>query len=189
VEQRWRILIIDDEHWFRFSISCVLEHWASVRVVEDIESARKLLTSWQPHAVILDPVLRAGDSIDLLYRVAGEGQRIIFCSLSQRGDFPPPYPSDTVVYVPREWSASVLAHFIQRRIREAFTEAGNASQPLATSGNGRSPDGSSDTVVFMGNGKLLGGRQAHRERELESPWPSMRAERMSCGPASYPRRR
>ncbi|MCM8746379.1 hypothetical protein NET03_07515 [Thermomicrobium sp. CFH 73360] len=156
MEKRWRILIIDDDHSFRFSMACVLEHWASVRVAEDIESARNLLTSWQPHAVILDPVLRAGDSIDLLYRIAGEGQRIIFCSLSRRADFPPAYRSDTVVYVPREWSASVLGLFIQRRIREAFTEAGNASQPPVAWGNGRSSDGSSDAVRFIGNGKLLG---------------------------------
>ncbi|MFN3336389.1 MAG: hypothetical protein ACK42I_02675 [Thermomicrobium sp.] len=156
MKKQWRILIIDDDHSFRCSIACVLEHWASVRVVDDIESARNLLTSWQPHAVLLDPVLRAGDSISLLCGIAGEGRHLVFCSLSRRTDFPPTSRTDAVVYVPREWSASVLGLFIEQRIREAFAEAGHASHRPAAWGNGRTRADTSDAVVFLGNGKLLG---------------------------------
>lgn len=68
------------------------------------------------------------------------------------------------------------------RGRERFTTSGNVGQ-------WPKPGWFERHRGLYGKWKALGGRQAHRERELESPWPSMRAETVSCGPASYPRRR
>lgn len=188
MEQRWRILIIDDEHWFRFSISCVLEGWAGVRAVADLESARNLLTSWQPHAVILDPVLRAGDSIDLLYRVAGKDS-----GLSSA-----PFPNGAISHrrIPAILLCTCRANGPRAfSVSSSSDEFGKRSQRQGTLHNLWQRRAMAEARMVRATPWPLWemesswGRQAHRERELESPWPSMRAETVSCGPASYPRRR
>ncbi len=165
MEKPWRILIIDDDSSFRLSISCVLEHWANVRVAHDTESAQNLLTSWHPHAVILDPALRTGDSIDLLYRIVGEGQRIIFCALSRCTHFPPSYCNDTIVYVLREYPAKILGQIIEQRVRETFTEVKNASQSPTRRGNSLGDDLSFDKGVLLGNGKQPERTKGNRVRQ------------------------
>ncbi|WP_448575862.1 transcriptional regulator [Thermomicrobium sp.] len=138
MEAGWRILVVDDESWFREGMARALESWALVRGVDDLGEAQRLLGSWRPHAIIVDPVLRSGDAIAFLSRVAREENVVVFCCVARRG-YPLAFRDGRVRFIPREWSwrtlSSIIEHSVrvllddQRRVQcnEASSRRGNGS--------------------------------------------------------------
>lgn len=116
MEAGWRILVVDDECWFREGMARALESWALVRGVDDLGEAQRLLFSWRPHAIIVDPVLRSGDAIAFLSRVAREENVVVFCCVARRG-YPLAFRDGRVRFLPREWSWRTLSSIIERSVR------------------------------------------------------------------------
>lgn len=146
MDECWRILIIDDDGRFRCRLASVLERWAAVRVVDTVDAAVRLLSQWEPQVVVLDPVLRSGDSVELLVRLVHEARRIVFCALRRRACPPPSTRARTVIYLPRDWSAGALGSFIERQVRVWLAESGPAPERGAVSTNGYAHHGSPLTL-------------------------------------------
>jgi len=116
VEAGWRILVVDDERSFRDGMARALESWAQVRGVDDLGEAQCLLSSWRPHAIIVDPVLRSGDAIAFLSRVARTENVVVFCCVARRG-YPFAFRDGRVRFLPREWPWPTLGGIIERSVR------------------------------------------------------------------------
>lgn len=86
MDKRWRILVVDDDARFTASLASALSRWVSVRTAGEPSEARTLLASWQPHLVVVNPVLRSGDGFSFLAQLADEPERPwrICCCLSAR---------------------------------------------------------------------------------------------------------
>ncbi|WP_416236604.1 hypothetical protein [Thermomicrobium sp. 4228-Ro] len=76
--------MIDDDRQFRLTLVSALELRATVRTVDTVDAAYRLLDTWRPHAVVLDPAMRAGDGLELLATCMARKNLRVFCCLPGR---------------------------------------------------------------------------------------------------------
>jgi len=113
----WRILVIDDDRYFRQALASALERWATVRTVDTVDGAYRLLETWNPHAIVLDPVLQSGDGIALVAACVRRENLHVFCPLTRHVSCWRS-PLHSVVIVPRHGSIAALARHITDCLRE-----------------------------------------------------------------------
>ncbi|MDW8059436.1 MAG: hypothetical protein RMK01_05130 [Thermomicrobium sp.] len=122
MERRWRILVVDEDRHFQLALASALEDWATVRIADTLETARRLIDAWEPHAVILDPVLRTGDGLDLLRLCAGKRNLSVFCSLPQRFLASLRLPAYGIRGIPRNSSVRAIVEQITGHLAQGTRE-------------------------------------------------------------------
>lgn len=117
----WRILVIDDDRQFRLTLVTALELRAAVRTVDTVDAAYRLLDTWRPHAVVLDPAMRAGDGFELLATCIARKNLRVFCCLPGRFAVSLQPALRTVAFLDRNSPARSLAQAITMTLSQRHT--------------------------------------------------------------------
>lgn len=150
MKSSWRILIVDDNHDFATSIRSALDSWANVRTTIDPAQALQLLTQWQPQIVIVDPVLRTGDSLDFLMQLLQQNTRYVFCCLTPRIQTLPRILPPHSVLLPRHLPLRTVSQFLKE-----FLQRGSSSQEHPLHPEGAPPvEGRQNSPPMAGSGQL-----------------------------------